>query len=141
MGQGLASSTIAAELGLCPSTVSTHLKKTYKKFGVHNRTHAAVKVLRAGFGLSQPGPRPVQTTQQRTSSHVPSPASHGAVLGAHPLRTGRGDLPAAASAIGTNAPSPSAPINHCPHCGSELRTPLALSPKESTQVTTFPARC
>jgi DNA-binding CsgD family transcriptional regulator len=46
---GLNRVQIAGRLGLRPSTIGSHLKRIYRKLGVHNRTAAVAICLRQGL--------------------------------------------------------------------------------------------
>lgn len=45
LAEGLSNKEIADRLTMSPRTVKTHLRSIYRKFGVRNRTSAAVKAV------------------------------------------------------------------------------------------------
>lgn len=49
LAQGLSNKAIADALVLSPRTVKTHLRHVYRKFGVSNRTSAALKSIRLRY--------------------------------------------------------------------------------------------
>ncbi|KEJ89336.1 LuxR family transcriptional regulator [Sulfitobacter donghicola DSW-25 = KCTC 12864 = JCM 14565] len=49
VGRGMRVSDVAAELGLAPSTISSHVKAIYRKLNISNRAEAAYQAARMGF--------------------------------------------------------------------------------------------
>ncbi len=45
LAEGLSNKEIADRLTMSPRTVKTHLRSIYRKFGVRNRTSAAIKAV------------------------------------------------------------------------------------------------
>jgi DNA-binding CsgD family transcriptional regulator len=131
MAQGLPARKIAARLDLSPNTITTHLKKAYKRLGVHNRTRAVVKILTEGLARPEVGRGPAQSSREAKLLPLPAPASLPGLPSSALPRNGRRALRAASSAIGPELPPPRVPLNCCPHCGSDLKplsTPAQLQP-------------
>ena len=61
--QGLNRPQIAAQLGLQPLTIGTHMKKIHRKLGVHTRAAAVAMVLKQG--LLEAGQNRLQPRHQR----------------------------------------------------------------------------
>lgn len=49
IGHGLRVAEVAAELGLAPSTVSSHIKSIYRKLNISSRAEAAYQAARMGY--------------------------------------------------------------------------------------------
>ena len=48
IARGYTYAGIAERLGISPHTVATHIKKTYRKLGVHSGVAAAMRALKLG---------------------------------------------------------------------------------------------
>ena len=71
LGVGKPNKVIARELGMTEATVKVHVRQIMRKFGVDNRTQAALCATSIGFPVVRP-----KNWQSATSSGIHAPARH-----------------------------------------------------------------